>query len=849
MHVNDRSRRVSAPFAALLVMLLLAALAAVPSEVGAQEAEDTAPLDALMQVESVAVVEVLLDDPSDIEALEHSGVDVDMVLDDDAGLVAHAVVTPSEQSALEAAGFTLGATLYSEADWQDRLEEREALLAAGEAGLASGPAPATTDWMEAAGEAFAAPLALDTEPVDVTASGDGVSTLQTDDVMILRADYYEGRIGNSGLGQWVYVEAKTSDGQAQNFQLQVQRDSGPGTEIGSGGTQNLGRFTDAGQYMYHRGQSSVSLRPDYVRVTSPNGGIAVAKVRDWLPLPEDDDDDDAPFFVDFVDSYQTPTELYARIHELADAYPDIAEIIELPYKTNGYRRNAQLTHGSATSNAVVVSSHAWGHEGGNDITIDFVNPGASDQPLTVGVDGDAITVSLATSGTGGLTSTAAQVVAAINGDPGASALVLAHTYRGNSGNGTKQAGGPSQLSDFLDAPMDEVSRDPHPVYALRIGKHRDGSRMGVLAYAQEHAREWVPPIVALETAERLLHNYAEHGPTKQLVNNLDIFILPSVNPDGGHYSFYDSSGQRKNMTNHCPITGNADPGARNSWGVDNNRNYAAYTSHPEHGYSGGSSSCTSGTYRGPSILSEPESANVAWVAEEFGNIRFSMNLHASGDYFMWSPGAYSQPGRIAAPRPTLEEEDFFWTASERILTEIKKHRGNNVVPQRTGPIIDVLYSAAGNSGDHMWYLHDIYGWNFEVGRAGFQPNWTEAHDQMLEFSNGLMELFRVARDFDTDNTRPESTITPGEGTYAEPVVISFEVSEPAAIHYTLDGSRPTYDSPKLASTGVREPAETFTITETTTIHWFSVDEAGNVEKNYDPDSPAQNFNTATITID
>ncbi|WP_159901973.1 M14 family zinc carboxypeptidase [Ornithinibacter aureus] len=83
------------------------------------------------------------------------------------------------------------------------------------------------------------------------------------------------------------------------------------------------------------------------------------------------------------------------------------------------------------------------------------------------------------------------------------------------------------LSDNLAAPA-SVSRDPHPVYAIRIGKGCDGSKTGVLAYAQEHAREWVPPLVTIETAERLLRNYATHGPTKQLVNNLDIWIVPSV---------------------------------------------------------------------------------------------------------------------------------------------------------------------------------------------------------------------------------------------------------------------------------------------------------------------------------
>ena len=79
-----------------------------------------------------------------------------------------------------------------------------------------------------------------------------------------------------------------------------------------------------------------------------------------------------------------------------------------------------------------------------------------------------------------MTSTAAQVVAAINASPAASALVVAYTYRGNAGTGVVAAGS-AALSDGLSAPA-SVSRDPQPVYAIRIGTTRDGSKPGVLLF-------------------------------------------------------------------------------------------------------------------------------------------------------------------------------------------------------------------------------------------------------------------------------------------------------------------------------------------------------------------------------
>ena len=131
-----------------------------------------------------------------------------------------------------------------------------------------------------------------------------------------------------------------------------------------------------------------------------------------------------------------PTEVYERFDELAAEFPNISQLIPLPYKTNGYQRKAQaLMSGTRASDddvndppnneespaelleqsqAVVLTSRAWGHEGGNDITAEFIHPGQLSSPLTVTMTGNDLLVRLGTDATGALASTAAQVVAAIN---------------------------------------------------------------------------------------------------------------------------------------------------------------------------------------------------------------------------------------------------------------------------------------------------------------------------------------------------------------------------------------------------------------------------------------------------
>jgi Zinc carboxypeptidase/Chitobiase/beta-hexosaminidase C-terminal domain len=804
--LHERRRGLLATAVAFLVVGV-GLVAAAPGGTAVQTATPGGPA---AKVAPHKVVEVVVPNRDELDRLLATGVDVtEHLTPGPDGVVVQAVVTSAEAARLSNSGFQVGDTLQTEAQTDAILRQRERKI----------------ERLERAEQRTAA-LAT--------------AQQQTDEVRIARADYF------TSLGeQFLSVEAKSSDLEAAT--LTVSWDSGPGTPIGSGGTAELDPFVDADVYLYHREQIEIDERPTMVEVTSSSGGSATAEVEEWLP--PDDDPDPEPYFKDFVDRYMDPTELHQRIVQLSQEFPRISEIIELPNRTNGYRRHAQAIVGSidtdaAEASAVVVTSRAWGHEGGNDLSIQVSDPDEAGEELEVELDQNVIEVDLATDETGALTSTAAEVVEAIDDTVGQT--VNAQTFRGDPGTGIVRPQFETPLTDFLSAPA-HISREPYQPLAIRIGRERDGSDVGVMAYAQEHAREWVPPLVAVETAERLLRNYQTDRDTKRLVNNLDIFIVPSVNPDGGHYSFYDFDFQRKNMFNYCPEDGPSDPAARDAWGVDVNRNYPIGSLFD--GYFGASTSCTSGTYAGPFELSEPESRNVLSLPQRYPNIRFSMNLHSSGNYFMWSPGSYRVPGRITLPRPTFGEEEFFWYASERILSEIKEHRGLSVTPARTGPIADVLYSAAGNSGDALWYGHDIFAWNFEVGTE-FQPEWPEAHEEFMEFSNGLVELMHVAHDFSRDQRAPRSNPVPRPGNYDGPVEVQFQTSEPATVYYTTNGRRPTFDSPTYEAAGIREGGEEILVDRTTVFRWFSVDAAGNVERGYDPDDPSDDgYREGTYRID
>ena len=482
------------------------------------------------------------------------------------------------------------------------------------------------------------------------------------EITVNRVDYFENYAGRFlSVEAWDRDTVRQTGGGAtagQGPTLAVTWNAGGTTAIGSGGPRSMTPYIDPDPaqdtYLYHRmlirigaPNDSNPPRPTRIRIASSTGAFEEADVNVWTgaALPPHV----AGFQRGFHTRYMDPTEIYAAFNQLATEYPNIAHMVNTPYKTNGYQRRAQATlapvqttlsvasaagapsirvasqtnmvagatiridsganqevrtittvvspnpaspapnivlsapltlaHAAGVpvqtdlppgnqpataqqGQAVIFTSTAWGHQGGNDTTAELRNPNAMNSPLAVTVTGKDILVSLATGAAGELTSTATDVINAVNANPAARALAKAHTYRNNTGTGIAQPRAKVNLSDFLTVsasvpasgiPHDNshVQRGPFQPQVMRIGKTRDNSKVGVYLFCEQHAREWVTPITCYETAAELLKNYATDPQTREIVDNLEIFILPVVNPDGAHYSFYNFQSQRKNMTNHC----------------------------------------------------------------------------------------------------------------------------------------------------------------------------------------------------------------------------------------------------------------------------------------------------------
>lgn len=273
-----------------------------------------------------------------------------------------------------------------------------------------------------------------------------------------------------------------------------------------------------------------------------------------------------------------------------------------------------------------------------------------------------------------------------------------------------------------------TSLEGRPMWGMRIQGPNAASNRSLVIICNQHAREWVSPAVGMWVMDRLITLYGTDTQATNLVNSVNWYILPSVNPDGYQYTISTDRLWRKNRRNN----GNG------TFGVDINRNWSVGWSAPE----GGNSTVGSDeTYRGTAPFSEPETVALRdWMATVPNKGGF-MDLHSYSQLVL-APWGYT----VALP-PRQAEFDY-------ITPEMTAAVTNTFGVQYVGgPTATTIYIAAGTSSDWAFGTHNIYGYGMELrdtGANGFTlpasqiiPNATEVFNGLAVFANYLTINFKV----------------------------------------------------------------------------------------------------------
>jgi carboxypeptidase T len=244
------------------------------------------------------------------------------------------------------------------------------------------------------------------------------------------------------------------------------------------------------------------------------------------------------------------------------------------------------------------------------------------------------------------------------------------------------------------------------VFALKISKDvgvSDPSKPDVLITGCHHAREWISVEPPIYFANRLIKDYGVDDSVTYLVDSLEIWIVPIVNPDGLTYS-QESANEKEDAVrlwrkNRRPIS---DGDCGSSTGADLNRNYdfqwrlpgdepcPKYTDDQ-----GGSDEPLSELYRGPSPASELEvKAIKALLDDPNHNFRAQLDYHNFSQLILypWGHQIHSAP-----------DTKTFAAVSQRMSDEIFRIDRKTYRPEQAV----ALYSTTGTATDYSYGVHGV----------------------------------------------------------------------------------------------------------------------------------------------
>lgn len=252
--------------------------------------------------------------------------------------------------------------------------------------------------------------------------------------------------------------------------------------------------------------------------------------------------------------------------------------------------------------------------------------------------------------------------------------------------------------------------DGNNIWALKISKNvsSDGLNPNILLVANHHAREIINPELLYDTSYKLLEGYQYDPLIKNIINENNIYVIWTMNPDGLNYVWKKDRFWRKNRRNNKDGT----------YGVDLNRNYPAGWDLP----CGNNRSTIDDYYGGPFQASEPEiQAMIAFQKSK--NFVKVLDYHSAGREVRYNYGCGKLPEPIqnmAVNYANLMSSKINYKAARSCCM------GGNIAYayMKHGSLSNLIETFAG------------------VGRERHQPNYTIALEEIARVWPGTIEALQ-----------------------------------------------------------------------------------------------------------
>ncbi|XP_044044485.1 carboxypeptidase B2 [Siniperca chuatsi] len=241
------------------------------------------------------------------------------------------------------------------------------------------------------------------------------------------------------------------------------------------------------------------------------------------------------------------------------------------------------------------------------------------------------------------------------------------------------------------------SYEKRPLYALKLSLNNRPNKKAMWIDCGIHAREWIAPAFCLWFVQYSLSSYRQNQDITHILDNMDVYVLPVMNPDGYEYTWTTNRMWRKNRSVSK---------SSSCIGVDLNRNFDANWC-----TEGASSEPCTEIYCGAFPESEPESQAVAnFLRSHKDSVQLYLSIHSYSQMLLFP---------YSCSLDEVENHKDLLEMVQEAAQKIRRHYRNTY---KYGAGGKTIYLAPGGSDDWAYNLGIKYSFTFELqdrGRYGF----------------------------------------------------------------------------------------------------------------------------------